>query len=201
MSLPQSYFDQLYVKDDDPWSFRTRAYELRKRDITVAALPERWYGSVFEPGCSIGLLTASLAQRSGRVLAMDISVEALQRINAGLPANVELRQGAIPQDWPDGTFDLVVLSEVAYYLDTAACRRAAELACGSARDLIAVHWRHPVEDYPLGGDEVHEVIRGVAEARGLSLLVNHVEEDFRLDVWSCDRRSVAARSGLLPAAD
>ena len=30
MSLPGSYFDDLYAGDDDPWSLRTRWYEQRK---------------------------------------------------------------------------------------------------------------------------------------------------------------------------
>ena len=45
--------------------------------------------------------------------------------------------------------------------------------------LAACHWRHPVSDYPLSGDEVHAALRREA---GLSLLAEHVEEDFRLDI-------------------
>ena len=72
MTLGQPYFDDLYRHHPDPWGFRTRWYETRKRQMTMAALPDQHYASVFEPGCSIGLLTRLLAARSDRVLAMDI---------------------------------------------------------------------------------------------------------------------------------
>ena len=99
-------------------------------------------------GCSIGLLTRLLAARADRVLAMDIAAAALQQAHAHVPDHVHLRQGAVPADWPSGRFDLVVLSELGYYLDEKDCQQLASLAATSAGDLVAVHWRHPVEDYP-----------------------------------------------------
>ncbi len=197
MTLPRAYFDALYEENDDPWSFRTRWYEARKRLLTMAALPEERYGSTFEPGCSIGILTDELAVRSDRVVAMDVSAGALRQAARRVPPNVQLRQGAVPADWPPGRFDLVVLSEVGYYLDRDACGLLADRAMSSTQDLIAVHWRHPVREYPLTGDEVHAVLDDAAEARGLARLVSHVEADFRLDVWSSDSRSVATRGGLV----
>jgi SAM-dependent methyltransferase len=197
MTVPRSYFEALYRSGDDPWQFRTRPYEARKRQITMAVLPDPNYRAVFEPGCSIGLLTAMLAERSERVLAMDVSTQALEVARRGLPSGVEFREGAIPGDWPEEQFDLVMLSEVAYYLDVEDCRRMAGRAATSTRDLVAVHWRHPVDDYPLSGDEAHSVIGKVVETHGFGRLLSHCEDDFRLDVWSTDHRSVAARTGLL----
>jgi hypothetical protein len=163
----------------------------------MAALPGERYGSTFEPGCSIGILTDELAARSDRVLAMDVSAGALRQAARRVPPNVELRPGAVPADWPSGRFDLVVLSEVGYYLDRDDCGSLADRATSSTQDLVAVHWRHPVSEYPLTGDEVHAVLSDAAEAGGLAQLVSHVEADFRLDVWSCDSRSVATRGGLV----
>jgi SAM-dependent methyltransferase len=197
MSLPRTYFDEIYRRDSDPWGFRTRPYEARKRELTMAVLPDPNYRSAFEPGCSIGLLTALLAPRCERLLAMDISPQALDVARSELSSHVELRQGAIPADWPQERFDLVVLSEVGYYLDSDECRTMAELAMTSGRDLVAVHWRHPVDDYPLSGDQVHVILQDAADARNLKSLARHLEQDFRIDVWSSDHRSVAARSGLL----
>jgi SAM-dependent methyltransferase len=197
MTLEQAYFDDLYRHHPDPWGFRTRWYESRKRQLTMAALPDRRYASVFEPGCSIGLLTQLLAARSDRVLAMDISAAALRQARAALAAHVQLRQGSVPDDWPSGRFDLVVLSELGYYLDERRCQRTAELAVSSARDLVAVHWRHPVEDYPLTGDHVHQLIQQAAAQQGLHRICDHVEADFRLAVWSHDHRSVGSRTGLV----
>jgi trans-aconitate methyltransferase len=198
MTLGPEYFDDLYRRHRDPWGFRTRWYEARKRHLTMAALPDQRYASVFEPGCSIGLLTQLLAARSDRVLALDVSAAALQQARVSLPVHVQLRQGAVPHDWPTGHFDLVVLSELGYYLEKASCQQMAEMAAATARDLVAVHWRHPVDDYPLTGDDVHQVIHQAAIEHGLAQVCSHVEADFHLAVWSHDHRSVGSRTGLVP---
>jgi SAM-dependent methyltransferase len=196
MSLKGFYFDRLYEADADPWQFRTRDYEERKRQLTLACLPERHYESCFEPGAAIGVLSAQLARRCDQVLAMDISPVALRLAAADLPENVLLRQGAVPRDWPHEPFDLVVLSEVGYYLDKTDCAELAGLAVHNAQDLVAVHWRHPVDEYPLSGDEVHELLTEAALGAGMHQLVDHREDDLKLDVWSHDARSVAVRTGV-----
>ena len=52
MSVADSYFDELFQGNDDPWAFKQRWYERRKRALTLAALPRERYASVFEPGCA-----------------------------------------------------------------------------------------------------------------------------------------------------
>ena len=49
MSVADNYFEKLYKGNEDPWSFRERWYEQRKRNLTLAALPRSHYGSIFEP--------------------------------------------------------------------------------------------------------------------------------------------------------
>ena len=196
MTLPGSYFDGMYESSDDPWAFRSRWYEARKRDVSLSALPRAAYGSVFEPGCAIGSLTSGLAERSNRVLAMDVSEAALGFAAGVVPDHVTLVRGSVPDDWPDGHFDLTVVSEIGYYMDLGACQRLARLAVSSAAELLAVHWRHPVEDYPLDGDAVHRILAEAAERAGMARLVGHLETDFRLDVWAHDHRSVARRTGV-----
>ncbi len=44
---------------------------------------------------------------------------------------MELARGAAPVDWPEGTFDLILLSEVVYYRDPADVERMAERVGGS----------------------------------------------------------------------
>ena len=63
MTLGASYFDGQYAASADPWGFTSRWYERRKYAISVAMLPSARYRSAFEPGCSIGELTAMLAPR------------------------------------------------------------------------------------------------------------------------------------------
>jgi SAM-dependent methyltransferase len=196
VSLSREYFDELYARDSDPWSFRVRPYETRKRLLTVACLPDAHYRSVFEPGCSFGLLTTLLAENAETVLAMDISEHALAQARQAAPNNVEFRRGSVPDDWPDGTFDLVVLSEIGYYLCAQDCVRLADRAVIASKDLVAVHWRRPVTEYPLTGDQVHTIIAESAVRHGRARIVQHVEADLRIDVWSADGRSVAIRTGV-----
>ena len=196
MTLEAPYFDRLYEAQPDPWEFRSRPYEIRKRALTIACLPALRYSTAFEPGCSIGVLSSDLASRCDQVLSMDLSVLALAVAAQSVPANVDLRQGAIPGDWPTQSFELVLLSEVGYYLGEEDCRRLGELAAASTTDLVIVHWRHPVDDYPLSGDEVHRILAETSSRAGMTRLVEHAEHDFRLDVWSHDARSVALRTGV-----
>ncbi len=118
-SIDRKYFDDIYATSGDPWDFATSWYEARKYALTMAALPDKRYSNAFEPGCSIGVLTAHLALRSDHVLATDIVDIALDQVRLRTAAlgNVEVRRLAIPEEWPSDRFDLIVLSEVAYYFD------------------------------------------------------------------------------------
>jgi hypothetical protein len=183
-STKREYFDEMYEGDGDPWDFESSAYEQRKYALTMASLPRSRYGSVFEPGCSIGVLTAMLAARCDRLLATDIVPVALDQARHRLTAqpHVALEQRAIPEDWPEAMFDLVVLSEIAYYFDASDLAHVVALVTRSTcvgAHVLGVHWRG-FTDYPLSGDKAHEVI-GASPA--LEQVVHHVETDFVLDVW------------------
>ena len=199
-SLGGQYFDGFYQAGTDPWGFETRWYEARKRAVTMASLPRPRFASAFEPGCAIGVLTAELAPRCARLLATDISevplTVARQRLS-GQPG-VTLEQRQVPQAWPAGPFDLIVLSEIGYYCDPADLSLLIAAAVSSLTAdgvVLACHWRHPVADYPMTGDAVHHQLR---RESGLSILVEHIEEDFRLDVLTpSPAESVARRDGLL----
>lgn len=207
MTMPAEYFESLYQASPDPWGFADRWYEERKRAVTLAALPEPRYLSAFEPGCSIGLLTLGLAQRCDSLLASDLSPFALREASERLRGwnNVYLEHQCLPRDWPPGKFDLVVLSEILYYLSPTDLDNLIALASNSilaGGTLLSVHWRRYVPDYPLGGDEVQ---RRVATLRDKSLVqtVHHVEADFDLtvyvkrhDVNGFEELSVAGKEGL-----
>lgn len=122
MSLPASYFDGMYGDSDDPWGFRTRWYEARKRQLTLACLQSERYGTAFEPGCSIGVLSAELAARADRMMVTDVSARALDQARRVVPGHVEVRTGRMPQDWPAGRFDLVVCRR---WRTTSTRRRAS----------------------------------------------------------------------------
>ncbi|MCM3884729.1 SAM-dependent methyltransferase [Frankia sp. R82] len=197
-SLPGDYFDALYADRADPWGFRTRWYEQRKRALTMALLPERRYASGYEPGCSIGVLTRLLAGRCDRLLATDVVPAVAEQAAADLAdlAHVRVQVGAVPADWPSTSFDLVVLSEVGYYLDDRDLAELAARATTGATTLLAVHWRHPVADYPLGAGEVHAALDRSATAAGMTTLATYQDHDLLAQVWSDEPRSVAVRTGI-----
>jgi LmbE family N-acetylglucosaminyl deacetylase/SAM-dependent methyltransferase len=198
-SLDRAFFDDFYQGRDDPWGFESRWYEERKRAALLAALPRARFRHGLELGCSTGVLTAALAQRCDRITGVDVADAALDAARARLGDDVRLRRLDTPREWPEGNFDLVVLSEVLYYYGRDDLDRTIDRVVGSldADGVVAAcHWRHDVPEYPLGGDGVHAVLRARPE---LEVLVRHEEEDFVLEVFARPPiRSVARESGVLP---
>ncbi len=200
-SLDTSHFDRLWRDEDDPWGLESSWYEDRKRAVVLAALPDPRYRRAFEPGCAGGALSVQLAARCDELVCTDVAREAVDRARARVAdrPHVRVAQAGVPHELPDGPFDLVVVSELAYYFDAAD--RAAlwegvrdRLAPGGT--LLAVHWIREAPEYPVTGDEVHDEL---AHLDGLARVAEHREADFRLDVLARVPpavRSVAQRVGL-----
>jgi SAM-dependent methyltransferase len=198
VSVDDSYFEQLFQESDDPWAFKKRWYERRKRALTLAALPRERYASVFEPGCANGELSADLATRCDRLLVCDTShgAVALARQRLGAFSHVEVMQGRLPQQWPDARFDLIVFSELGYYLDENDLNSWIDRALASLTadgQLLACHWRPSIDGCPLDAERVHGIL---ANRLQMHRLFSHHEADFLLDVWSRDPTSVAEKEHL-----
>jgi SAM-dependent methyltransferase len=187
-----------YAQSPDPWGFDERWYEQRKYALTLAALPRRRYRRVFEPGCSIGALTERLAERADHVLACDLvptAVERARRRLADLPG-VTVHEWDARAPWPGTDFDLVVVSELLYYLTVAQARAFCDLLLQHLAEdghVVGVHWRRPADPHVLTGDEADRVLRDT----GLPVLATWGDEDFVLTVLGRDARSVAAVEGLV----
>jgi LmbE family N-acetylglucosaminyl deacetylase len=189
------YFEALYARNDDPWGLRNRFYEQRKRDLVCAVLPRDRFRRAFEPGCATGLLTARLSPRCDDLIACDVvdRAVALARERLAASPNVRIDSGRIPDEWPAGWFDLIVLSEVGYYCpDLAALSGRIRAGLASDGVVVACHWRHDAPDHPHSADEVHRAV-----GAGLSKIASHVEEDFLLDVWTRSGESVARTGGIV----
>ncbi|MDD2046788.1 class I SAM-dependent methyltransferase [Pseudomonas putida] len=185
MSISASYFEQLFAHSDDPWAFRTRWYEKRKRELLLASLPRQYYTRVFEPACANGELSAGLAERADRLLCQDINATAVQLASERLRPwpNARVVQGCLPGDWPPGAFDLIVLSEIGYYLDPGQWLEVLERAVASLTAdgaLLLCHWLHPIEGCPQTGHQVHALL---AERLPLYRSLRHEEADFVLEYW------------------
>ncbi len=184
LTMGRAYFEEMYAQANDPWAFESSWYEQRKYALTLAALPRERYRRAFEPGCSNGVLSSLLAERCDELLAMDLLPSVVARARARLASHPGARvvEGAIPCDWPRGTFDLIVLSEVAYYLTGIGLRetlvRLRQSMCPGGT-LVSVHYLLET-NYPLKGRRVGEVLD---ETRWLKRTANYAEESFELLVY------------------
>ncbi len=140
----QPYFDDLH-EQEDPFGYRSRWYEERKRALLLASLSQRQFARGWELGCSNGVLTEALAARCERLLATDISPRAAfqaRRNLAHLP-HVQVHCASHPEQWPPGRFDLIVCGEMGYYLGAGALRELRGGIDEALRDdglLVACHW-------------------------------------------------------------
>jgi SAM-dependent methyltransferase len=175
----------MYRASQDPWQFATSAYEQSRYDAILRSLQRSRYDTAFEPGCSVGVLTARLAAICRRVLATDIAPTAVfraaERCKHWGSVSVQLAAGLT--DLPDEPVDLVVFSEIGYYFDAPALERyAAELAAQliPGGEFIAAHWLGMSPDHVLHGDVVHETLLATLP---LSWVQGARHEGFRIDSW------------------
>ena len=183
-STPLARFANLYAANADPWGTATREYESRKRDVALACLPRPRYRRALDVGCGTGLLTVELASRCDEVVAFDgvaAAVAATREATVGLE-NVRVEMARLPDQVPAGPFDLVVFSEVLYYLDRADMAMVLatlERRLEPGADILAVDWRPPTHDAPRDADSAHAQLLAHAD---VEVLVDHREPEFLLHV-------------------
>lgn len=190
------HFEQLFRSDADPWHYRTSWYERRKRDVLMSALPHERYRRGFEPGCANGELTLRLAERCDELHASDGSEEAVARAAERIQGNgnVHLRQADVCEDWPAGAFDLIVFSELGYYLPEKGLKAALQQSTERLDPngtFIACHWRGRFDDFLRDGTSTHRIIGQTFRREGWTCTIRHDEEDFLLEAWSPDARPVS----------
>lgn len=181
-SIGADYFSRLYAEDPDPWRFASSPYEAAKYADTLDALPSARYERALEVGCAIGVLTRALGARCDTLVAIDVAEAALAQARsrcADFP-HVVVERRAVPDETPDGPFDLAVVSEVGYYLSRADLGRfeqqlAERVAPGG--HVVLVHWTGQT-DYPLDADDVHAAFAG-PDWRSVTA---RREAQYRLDV-------------------
>lgn len=193
------YFDELYHHNDDPWDYQNRWYEERKRNICLALLLKPHYQNVLEVGCSNGIFSAQLAQRSKKLLCVDANRKAIELAKAKLHHlnHVEVRQNIVPDQFPQDLFDLIVVGEILYYLNHDELSKLIEKIHSSLTSdgmILCCHWRYPIENFPLNGDLVHTLFR---ENLDLHHYLSLNDPDFIVDVWTKQTQTLAGKEGLI----
>lgn len=177
-------YERRFGADPDPWGFETSPYELAKRATTIRACGPAAHGRVLELGAANGVLAAELAPAAERLVAVEAvaAAAALARERLAPWTHAELIEGLVPGAVPDGPYDLVLASEILYYLDEAAYAQTLERLPGwlapGAR-LVAVHWRTDGPERPRSARDVHE---SLAACPGLRLVHDAPTDDFLLSV-------------------
>ncbi len=124
MSRDAASFDRLYRETADPWNYETSPYEAEKYARCLALLPPRRFGRALEVGCSIGVMSEAIARRCDSLLGLDFAPTAVERARARRIPGARFEVAGVPEGWPEGRWDLIVLSEVLYYLSPAALDEA-----------------------------------------------------------------------------
>jgi hypothetical protein len=163
MAMSAADFETRYREHPDPWGYTSSRYEHEKYAATLASCGAGPFAWALELGGSIGVFSALLAPRCRRLVSIDAAptaVAAARRRLAGHP-RAEAILGPIPAAIPDERYDLVVASEVLYYL-TADVLEDTLATLGSrmlpAARLVAVHWRTHGPDRPLPAEQVHAIL-------------------------------------------
>jgi 2-polyprenyl-3-methyl-5-hydroxy-6-metoxy-1,4-benzoquinol methylase len=156
-TLPPEYFEAKYQADIDPWQFRSSEYERDKYRATIEALAKAKYTRALEVGCSIGVFTKLLSEQCVSLMAIDASLTAIEVAKLTNP-EVAFRAATLPEEFPKGRFDLIVLSEVLYYFTEPDLKRVAQFCMDAITqdgEIILCHWLGET-DYPLTGVEASD---------------------------------------------
>jgi peptidoglycan/xylan/chitin deacetylase (PgdA/CDA1 family) len=163
-------FEALFSAGADPWRY-TSGYEQTKYSQTLELLPSGAIPRALELACAEGHFTVQLAPRVGSLTAADISARALERAAercSGL-ANVDFRRLDVVEDPIEPGWDLIVCSEVLYYvpgrdaLEGVAAKLASALRPGG--HLLTAHARLAVDEPELPAFDwnVPFGVRGIAD--------------------------------------
>jgi predicted TPR repeat methyltransferase len=182
-------FEARYRAEGDPWLTLSDPDERAKAAAVLTACGDGPFDAVCDLGCGLGLLAAGLAPRSRTLLALDAAPTAVTAAAERLAPwpHAQARVALLPADLPPRPFDLVVASEILYYLppaDLDATLRWLDGALVPGGRLVAVHWTGAADDLHQPADAVHDAL---ADRAGLAVIAQARTPGYRLDVLRAER--------------
>lgn len=144
-------FEEMFRAGIDPWGYRTSAFEGFKRRVLLHACGDRTFGRAVELACAIGETSHALAPRCLRLLAIDSSRTAIRYAvkHHGRTPRLRFAEAELPAQMPSGPFDLIVVSELVYYLSLRALRdllRRLTRATAPGGRIVVLHHLVPFAD-------------------------------------------------------
>ncbi len=184
-TLSGADFEQRYLTDPDPWNYQNSDYEQRKYAATLRACGRGPFADSLELGGSIGVFSALLAPRCDRLVTIDVSPTAVGRARTRLAAFPQATSilGAIPADVPAEPYDLVVASEILYYLSDFELEATLTLLARclpAGASVVAVNWRPAGPERPRTAEQAHAALHA---APWLSWVSSGHTADYLLDVF------------------
>ncbi|KAA0970720.1 methyltransferase domain-containing protein [Aureimonas fodinaquatilis] len=144
-------FEKLFRASGDPWNYRSSRFEAIKRRHLIQACGSRKAGRALEVACANGETSRALLPHCLTLTAVDGAPTALAEARRLTNPNlrIQYRYAVLPQDTPRGPFDLIVVSEIAYYLSTRALNqliKALEHALAPGGRIVILHHLVPFDD-------------------------------------------------------
>ncbi|WP_083508034.1 bifunctional PIG-L family deacetylase/class I SAM-dependent methyltransferase [Aureimonas frigidaquae] len=192
------HFDRLYADGADPFGVRDRHYELEKRAASARVLARERYCRVLELGSGEAHLSRDLlaAGMAVEAIGVDRSAGVVAQAARDAPDGLSLIVGSLPDDLPQGRFDLILLPEILYYLSEAELRRlAARLPHHLTDDaqILIVSYRGPT-DTPLDGIAAADFLMASLGAV-LRPVTRQDHPAYRLDLLAYDPGCAEDRAG------
>ena len=185
-------FEAKFQANIDPWNYASSPFEAFKRSVLLRACGFGPYGRVLELACAIGETTRVLAPRCLRLTAVDASGTALAeaRRRTSALSNVTLKLALLPRDTPEGPFDLIVASEILYYLRRndlrdLVIRLESSLAPGGR--LVVLHHLRDFHDAAIHPRSAQEY--------AVRAMRRRMAQVFRLDAGRFQAAAFVKRSG------
>lgn len=190
-AIDLSGFEEKFRETIDPWDYRTSCFEARKRGELLRACGPGKLGRGLELACAIGETSRALLSRCLTLTATDGASTALAEARRRTPPNLRItfRQGVLPRDVPRGPFDLIVVSEIAYYLsrrdvDDLARRLVRQTASGGR--IVVLHHVIPFADAAQLPASAHERLCGFFRERMVPGIVARYGR-YRIDTFRQSR--------------